>query len=151
MNEVSTNLLERAKRLNKMAEMSMVALGMVLVEIRDTEAFRGQYDDFRAYYETELGKSKGTITKLLRVGELCLQAGFRAETEPEKLKGLEYTKIYASILAHPDETPQGILAAATTLSLREITLNERDNKHPDCAHNVIIRICAACNKRVDDN
>lgn len=114
-------LLVRAHQLNKLSEVSQVALGMVLAEIKRTEAFRPEYEDFSAYYKTELRRSKGDVSKLLKVGDFMLSNGFPEETQ------VPYTLLYTSMSVFPDKEPEYILAAAQTNSLSEIMENRRDD------------------------
>lgn len=117
----STLLLTKAAHLNKLSEVSQVALGMVLAEIKSTEAFKPEYEDFSAYYKTELKRSKGDVSKLLKVGDFMLSNGFPEETE------VPYTLLYTSMSVFPDKEPEYILAAAQTNSLSEIMDNRRDD------------------------
>lgn len=145
MNELSTTgLLEKAAKLNKLAEVSQVALGMVLCEIKRTEAFKPEYDDFKSYYQESLGRSKGDVSKLLKVGEYMLEAGFREEKLPE----LGYTKLYASILSFGEtKDPEYVISAAQTNTLLELSDGGREERHAphDCDF-VPANYCLICSK-----
>lgn len=139
-----TTLLERAAKLNALSEVSQVALGMCLAEIKRTEAFRPEYEDFKSYYQLELGRSKGDVSKLLRVGEYMLESGFREEKLPE----VGYTKLYASILSFADtKDPKYVVSAAQTNTLFELSDGGREERHAphDCEW-VPAKYCLLCSK-----
>lgn len=122
-NELSTQgLLAQAAKLNKLSEVSQVALGMCLVKIKETEAYKGEYDSFDEYYKSELKRSKGDISKLLKVGRFMLDGGFRTEKLPE----VGYTVLYSAILSYPEKDPKYVLAAAQTQTLAELADGSRD-------------------------
>lgn len=128
MTELSTTgLLEKTAELNKMAEFSQVALGICLARVKETEAYKGQYETFDQYYRQELNRSKGDISKLLKVGRFMLDGGFPEETE------VGYTVLHTAILALPDKKPEYVLATAQTNTISEILENRRDDafgQHP---------------------
>lgn len=115
-------LLERAARLNKLSEVSQVALGMCLAEIKRTEAFRPDYEDFKDYYSKELGRTKGDISKLLTVGRFMLDNGFPEDTE------VGYTKLYIAQSVFEGCDPQYILSEAQTNPISAMLENSRDAK-----------------------
>lgn len=138
------DLLERAAKLNKLSEVSQVALGMCLAQIKATEAFKGQYSDFKSYYQNELGRSKGDISKLLTVGQFMLDGGFPEETAPG------YSKLYVALSVFPDKKPEYILAAAQSNTVAEMLENKRDFTNPNCAHDWLphsFKECTKCSKR----
>lgn len=145
MNELTTKgLLEQAAKLNKLSEVSQVALGMTLVKIKELQAYRPEYEDFKSYYQEALGRSKGDVSKLLKVGEYMLSAGFREEKLPE----LGYTKLYASILSYGDtKEPEYVIAAAETQTLLELSDGGRDERHAphDCEW-IPAKLCITCSK-----
>lgn len=138
-------LLERAAKLNKLSEVSQVALGMCLVEIKRTEAYRPEYEDFKSYYQSELGRSKGDISKLLQVGELMLSGGFTEETVPK----VGYSKLYVAFKAFPDKDVKYLIAAAQTNTMAEMLENQRDDKFGDHDHFFLPEMykkCETCGK-----
>lgn len=132
-------LLNRANQLNKLSEVSQVALGMCLAEIKRTEAFKPEYEDFKSYYQSELGRTKGDITKLLTVGQLMLDGGFSEATVPD----VGYTKLYVAYLAFPEKPTKYLLAAAQSNTIAEMMQNKRDEDHPNCKHKNT-HACTAC-------
>lgn len=149
MNEIatevkSTDLLERAVSLNRLSEVSQVALGMVLAQIKLTEAYRASYETFDQYYKSELRRSKGDVSRLLKVGNFMLDNGFPEETAPP------YTVLYHSILSLPDKSPDYILATAKTNTISEIMENRRDEKfgsdHQHLFSPENYKRCDECNK-----
>lgn len=145
MNELSTKgLLEKTAQLNKMAEFSQVALGVCLARVKETEAYKPQYDTFDQYYKQELNRSKGDISKLLKVGNFMLEGGFPEDTE------VGYTVLHTAILALPDKKPEYILATAQTNTIAEIMENRRDDAFgPDHAHTLgqeTYKRCEECGK-----
>lgn len=126
MNELTpVTLLKRAQELNRLTEVSQVALGMVLASIKRLGAFAGQYETFDQYYKSELRRSKGDVSRLLKVGNFMLDNGFPEETAPP------YTVLYHSILSLPDKSPDYILATAKTNTISEIMENRRDEAFPN--------------------
>lgn len=118
------DLLTRAHQLNKLSEVSQVALGMVLAEIKRTEAFRPEYEDFKDYYSKELGRTKGDVSKLLTVGRFMLDNGFPEDTD------VGYTKLYISQSVFDGKDPKYILAEAQTNTVAAMLENSRDAKLP---------------------
>ncbi len=114
-------LLARAAKLNKLSEVSQVALGMCLAEIKRTEAFKPEYEDFKSYYQSELKRSKGDVSKLLKVGQFMLDNKFPEETAPP------YTLLYTSLSVFADKEPAYILAAAESNSVSEMLDNKRED------------------------
>ena len=120
------SLCERASKLNKLSEVSQVALGMVLCAIKEQESFKELgYESFDEYYKGELNRSKGDISRLLTVGRFMIQGGFNEETE------VKYSPLYLSIKAFPDKEPQYVLATAQTNTISEIMENRRDDAFGD--------------------
>lgn len=122
------SLTSYALRLNKLSECSQIVLGTVLCKIKEEEAYKPEYGSFEEYYKSELKRSKGDISKLLRVGRFMLDGGFRAEKMPD----LGYTVLYSAILSYPDKEPKYVLAAAQTQTLAELSDGSRDKfgSHP---------------------
>lgn len=118
-------LLARASQLNKLSEVSQVALGMCLVKIKEGKAYEPTYKSWEEYYRTELGRQKSDISKLLTVGRFMLEGGFPQETEAK------YTVLYSAIKAFPDKDPKYILSTAQSNTLHEIELNRRDDAFGD--------------------
>ncbi len=118
------NLLEKAAQLNKLSEVSQVALGMCLVAIKEQELFRGLgYDSFPAYYQSELGRVKSDVSKLLTLGKKLLEAGFTEETAPS----VGYSKLYVALSVFPDKDVTYAIAAAESNTIAEMLENRRDD------------------------
>lgn len=135
------DLLERASKLNKLSEVSQVALGMCLAIIKEQEAYKPDFPTFEDYYRFELGRSKGDISKLLRVGHFMIKGQFPEETQ------VPYTKLYQAIICLPDSPPEQILAVAQTNTLAEIADTGREEKfgeHPHDWENA--HHCKTCGK-----
>ncbi len=132
MGFVEVGLLDRAAQLNKLSEVSQVALGMVLVKIKDEKLFEPDFKDFKEYYQNALGRSKGDISRLLTVGRKLLDGGFLEEPVPNDLS---YTQFYAATLAFPDQPVEYLVAAAQTNTMAELSENSRDQRTgPDHTH-----------------
>lgn len=118
-----TELLEKVDHLNKTIEMAGVALGVYLLEVKEQEIYKQLgYDEFWQYYSDHLGRTKGQISKLLKVGEFFKRAGLRADTE------VPYTKLEAAIRAFPNKEPDYIIAAAQTNTLAELESGRQEEK-----------------------
>lgn len=134
-------LLNRAKTLNTLSEKSQVALGVYLVEIRRRGAFSAIHDTFSKYCQYELGRTKGDVSKLLKVGEFFLENGFHEETLPE----VGYTKIYTALSVFPNKEPEYVIATAQENSIHEMLENKRSETHPNCNHQwKQARYCQTC-------
>ena len=137
-------LLDRAHQLNKLSEVSQVALGMCLVKIRDEKAYEPQYATFDEYYKQELSRTKGDISKLLKVGRFMLDGGFPEETE------VGYTKLYTAFSVFPDKDPEYVLAAAQSNTIAEMLDNRRDDAfgsdHTHTLEEQLYRKCGECGK-----
>lgn len=137
-------LLERASQLNKLSEVSQVALGMCLAEIKRQEAYRPEYEDFKSYYQSELGRTKGDVSKLLTVGQFMIDGGFPEETE------VGYTKLYTAFSVFPDKDPQYVLAAAQSNTISEMLQNRRDDafgtNHTHSMEEQLYKKCSECGK-----
>lgn len=96
---------------------------MVLAEIKAQHSYEPQYKTFDEYYKAELGRSKGDISKLVKVGNYLLGNGFSEETAPE----VGYTLLYTSISCFPDKDAEYVIASAQTNSLSEMLQNRRDD------------------------
>lgn len=139
------NLLDRAARLNKLSEVSQVALGMVLSEIKRTEAFKPEYEDFKSYYQSELGRTKGDVSKLLTVGQLMLDGGFSEATVPD----VGYTKLYVAYQVFPDKDVKYLVATAQTNTISEMMDNRRDDafsSHGCTGAEIRVIECDTCGK-----
>lgn len=119
---VCVNLLTRAHQLNKLSEVSQVGLGIVLSIIKEEKAYEPEYASFDEYYKT-LGRSKGDVSKLLKVGNYLRNAGFLEDTVPS----VPYTLLYTSISAFPDKDPEYVISAAQTNTMAEMLDNRRDD------------------------
>jgi hypothetical protein len=142
---VTNDLLERASKLNKLSEVSQVALGMCLAIIKEQEAYKPDFPTFEDYYRFELGRSKGDISKLLKVGHFMIKGQFPENTT------VPYTKLYQCIISMPDEQPEQILAVAQTNSLAEIIETGRELRHGEHNHewgNQCYVSCGVCGKMV---
>lgn len=141
----SVALLDRADRLNKLSEVSQVGLGVVLSIIKEEKAYEPEYASFDEYYKT-LGRSKGDISKLLKVGNYLRGAGFLEDTVPET----PYTLLYTAISVFPDKDPEYVIAAAQTNSMSEMLQNRTDDAFgSDHAHilgSETYRKCDECGK-----
>lgn len=115
-------LLSRAGHLNKLSEVSQVALGVCLSTIKETKAYEPEFSSFDEYYKT-LGRSKGDISKLVKVGDYLRNAGFLEDTAPE----VPYTLLYTSIACFPDKDPSYVISAAQTNSMSEMLQNRTDD------------------------
>lgn len=122
----TTGVLQKIEKLNRLSEVSQVALGYWLSVAKETEAYKPQFASFDEYYKT-LGRSKGDISKLLKVGNYLRSAGFLAETVPET----PYTLLYTSISCFPDKDPEYVLAAASSNTMSEMLENRRDDAFGD--------------------
>lgn len=141
----SPTLLERASKLNKLSEVSQVALGMCLAIIKSEETYKeAGYDTFDQYYKQELGRSKGDISKLLKVGDFMIRGQFPEETV------VPYTLLYTAITAFPDKEPEYILSAAQTNTMAEIMENRRDDAfgtdHTHTLEDQMYKRCGECGK-----
>lgn len=126
MNQAETqDLLNRAKLLNSAVESGYMTLATTLSQINSTEAFKALgYDTFFDYAKEELNRTKGTVSKLLKVGDWIVQQQY----EPEKLE-TSYARLYESLNLNKDKDPQFILAAAQTNSQSELEDAKREAKH----------------------
>lgn len=136
------DILDYAARLNKMAECSTIVLGTVLCKIKEEESYRPEFETFDEYYKSALKRSKGDISKLLRVGRFMLDGGFRAESMPD----LGYTVLYSAILSYPDKEPDYVLAAAQTQTLAELADGSRDKYGEHTPEWEAVFKCKTCGK-----
>lgn len=135
------DLRERAEKLNKLSEVSQVALGMCLALIKDQKAYEPDFPTFEDYYKYQLGRSKGDVSKLLKVGHFMLESQFPEETQ------VPYTKLYSAIIAFPEKDSRFILATAQTNTLAEIVENGREEKYGEHPHDWEEAIhCKTCGK-----
>lgn len=126
----TTGLLQKVEKLNKLSEVSQVALGFYLSIVKETKAYEPEFSSFDEYYKT-LGRSKGDISKLVKVGDYLRGAGFLEETVPQ----VPYTLLYTSISCFPDKPAKYVISAAQTNSMSEMLENRRDDAlAPDHAH-----------------
>lgn len=140
----TTGLLEKVEKLNKLSEVSQVALGFYLSIVKETKAYEPKFATFDDYYKT-LGRSKGDISKLVKVGNYLRNAGFLEETVPQT----PYTLLYTAISVFPDKDPKYVLAAASSNSMAEMLENRRDEAFPDHKHiweQELYKKCTECNK-----
>lgn len=154
MNELSTTgareilvrseRLEAAKKLNHMTETSQVMLGMALVRIKEFEDFKPEYETFDQWYKVELKRSKGDISKLLKVGQFMLDGGFPQDTD------VPYTVLHTAILSLPDKSPEYVLSTAQTNTIAEILENRRDDAfgsdHKHTLGSETYKRCEECGK-----
>lgn len=153
MTELSTTgVLEKIEKLNKLSEVSQVALGYWLSVAKETKAYEPEFSSFDEYYKT-LGRSKGDISKLLKVGNYLRSAGFLEETVPQT----PYTLLYTAISAFPDKDPEYVLAAASSNSISEMLENKRDFALPpnhthswEPARHCTDEVCGKYERRTDD-
>lgn len=141
----TTGLLQKVEKLNKLSEVSQVALGFYLSIVKEQEAYKPEYQSFDEYYKT-LGRSKGDISKLVKVGDYLRGAGFLEDTIPEA----PYTLLYTSISCFPDKEPDYVISAAQTNSMSEMLENRRDDAFgSDHRHKYelnLYRKCEDCGK-----
>jgi len=132
----ANELLDRASQLSQVSEQSFFALCVVLCEIEATGAFKeAGYESYADYVSGELRRSKSTASKLLKVGKWIQTSGFSPET-----LDTSYPRLYASINALPEASPDVVLAHASTLSESEIITKRKEDKagehtcEPKCRH-----------------
>ena len=118
----TTGVLQKIEKLNRLSEVSQVALGFWLSVAKETKAYEPEFSSFDEYYKT-LGRSKGDISKLVKVGDYLRGAGFLEDTVPEA----PYTLLYTAISAFPDKDPDYVISAAQTNSMSEMLENRRDD------------------------
>lgn len=141
----AASLLDKAAKLNALSEVSQVALGICLSVIKETKAYEPEFASFDEYYKT-LGRSKGDISKLLKVGNYLRNAGFLEDTVP----ALSYTLLYTSISCFPDKDPEYVIAAASSNTMSEMLENRRDDAfgsdHEHAFDTESYRKCIECGK-----
>lgn len=126
MNEILT----RASELNQLAEGMYFTLAVTLSEIEEQEAYKELgYESYADYVEGELNRSKGTASKMLKVGKFLRSSGFLPETI-----NTTYPRLYASINLLPDAPAEKVLEHA--VALRETDLitakNAQDAGEHEC-------------------
>ena len=139
-------LLGLTEKLNSLSEVSQVALGVGLVRVKETEAFKERgYESFDEWYKVVLRRSKGDISRLMTVGRFMIDGGFHEEKD-----AAPYTVLYTAIKAFPDKDPAYVLASAQSNSISEILDNRRDDAFgPDHTHTLeeqLYKRCGECGK-----
>lgn len=144
MNQLQTNILEKAIKLRYDIETGFLLLGAYLHEIELNRLWEGTCSSFSEFVENDMKMSKGTVSKLIAVH---LQY---AGVSPEKLKAAGYTNLYAAIPLLKDGSPDEVAEKAASLSRRSIESIVSESKHGehDCEPdlNVCLRPCQKCGK-----
>lgn len=140
-------LLEQAKVLNKTVETGYLTLAVILSQIEETKAYESLgYESFQEYSVNELNRSKGTISKLLKVGKWLRDCEFQTET-----LDTSYARLYESINLNKDKDPQFILASAQTNTQDELEEEKRMNKFGEHEHipsEEMYSPCTVCTKHI---
>lgn len=139
-------LLDVTVKLNSLTEVSQVALGIGLVRVKETEAYRqAGFNTFDEWYKQELKRSKGDISRLMTVGRFMIDGGFHEEKD-----AAPYTVLYTAIKAFPDKDPHYVLATAQSNSISEILDNRRDDAfgsdHQHILEDQLYKKCSECGK-----
>lgn len=157
-NELSTRnpLIKQAFQLKSTLESGFIHLGKLLRQIRDTEAWREDYESFdnpgKHSFLEDLNISKATANKLIQIQEKFIELG---EIPEERLMGMPWGKLADTLsLVKTKEDAQKMLelveSSPTVVSLRD---NLRELKtgveQIDCAHEDTyeLKICRTCNAR----
>lgn len=134
----SNELLDKAKFLNISVENDYLDLCDTMSEIEESGAFKeAGYDTFMDYAMQDLGRSKGVISRMVKVGTFRRVNSFQNET-----KGISYSRLYLSINAHKDESPEYIVAAAQTNTESELIISGNQKSVPK--HEGVFDICSIC-------
>ena len=99
-------LIDQAYDFNNALEHNYLALAVILAEIEEKEAWKGEYTDFVDFYKRGLGREKSTVSRLLTAGKWLRENGYG-----DKLPGATpYKRLVQSIKRNPDKDPEYILA-----------------------------------------
>lgn len=131
-------LLDQTLALNKQLEQNYIALGLALLEIQETEAFKeAGYEDFADYYRNELGREKSTVSRLLSVARWLKENKL-------PVGNVSYKKLEVAIRAYPDKDPEYVMKAAETNTLDELRDEHRETVSGVCTNHIPLTICKTC-------
>ena len=131
-------LLDHTTVLNKQLESNYIALGIALLEVQETEAFReAGYEDFASYYRNELGREKSTVSRLLGVARWLKENKLPEAT-------VSYRKLDVAIRAYPNKDAGYILAAAENNTIDELRDEHRESVNGVCTEHIPLTICKTC-------
>lgn len=107
--------LDRAREFNSALENYYLQLALELVDIRDNESWKGEFDSFEDFYVKDLGREKSTVSRLLKAG-----AWLKESNAPLPAGNVSYKKLCAAIAYFPDKDPSYVISAAKTLSYSQM-------------------------------
>lgn len=134
--------LQLARDMNRSIEGQVVNLGVILLHIEKTQAWKEEYSSFMEFCQEELGRSKSFVTKLLVAARFLEEHRLAGETPSVE-------KLYLSIQAHPEGAPDTVLYAANKLTksdLEEIIRENRVGEHTHTPKNDDRYAVCACGK-----
>jgi len=129
---------EQAQRLNFGAEKLIGSLCVLLAEFEESKEYEEWgFDTFHEYAQSELGKSKPTVSRLTKVGRLLRSSG------QELPDGTSVTRMYYAMNLLPEASFEEIAAHAQTLSESEI-IGAKQAK--DAGEHACIAVCKHCKR-----
>lgn len=138
----ATKFLRDTIDLIKQIETRFLELGARLYNIREKGMWKDSYESYEEFLDTA-HVSYGNASMLASIHKAYVVEG---KKQMSSLAGIGYSNLYEAI---PLIEAQGVDAAivkASTLTRAEIKQEVREEKHGECAHENVIKICSSCHK-----
>lgn len=139
------NFLRDTVDLVRQIETRFLELGARLFLIQEKEIWKDGYESFGEFVDAA-GLRRPFASQLTTIHKVYVVQGRVRSTELAKVG---YQKLYDAIPLIEKEGVQKAVTMARTLSLGELREEVREEKHGECLHKEIIKICATCHKRVE--
>lgn len=138
------DFLQDTINLVKSIETRFLELGARLYTIKDKEMWKDNYESFQDFV-IDAKINPGNASILVSIHKNYIVEGGQ---EQQKLAGIGYSNLYASIPLIERNGVDKAVIIASTLTRSEIQQEVREEKHSECPHNESIVICTACKKRI---
>lgn len=153
MNKPKIGLCDQAEKLRQTIEVSFLALGEKIKQIRDENAWEGKYEDFADFVENGLKMNQGTASKLVKIFETFVE---KYAFPREKLIETSWTHLYQVIpLIENKRDAEDWVEKASTLTRtdlgREIKERQTGKEMGECEHDyekITMLKCRECGKKI---
>lgn len=140
-----TIYLRETVDLVRQIESRFLELAQRLFNIKEKEIWKQDYDSFQDFLDTTK-ISKGNASMLMAIHKAYVVDGGMTHA---KLAKAGYSNLYEAMPLIERDGVEKAAEIARTLTRSEIKDEVREEKHGECAHPEIIKICATCHKRVE--
>lgn len=140
----NANYLRETIDLVKQIETRFLELGARLYKVHQEKLWSGEYDSFMEFVDAA-GLARPFATQLWTIHRIYVVEN---KVAPAQLIKAGYAKLWDAIPLLESSNAKTVVTKAVSLTKSELREEVREEKHGECKHEEIIKICATCHKRI---